>query len=131
MSRSSKLRRFSLVALGLFAASCSNTAEDQSSAGRLIGSITRANGDPVSNAKVTVRSVDGSINAESGVTVISDPEGAFQVRLFAFNFLEREADGEVMVFPPDGSALPDTLVTGVILRTGPSEPTAEVDIVYE
>jgi hypothetical protein len=118
------------LVLSVLIGSCSDTLVDTVSTGSLSGSVTGPQGQAVAGALVVVAADDGSIDpASSSGTVVTDASGMFRVEMISFNFSQRETTGEVSVSPPRVSGLADTVVTDVVLRTGPDDPNSALNVV--
>lgn len=118
-----------LVVLAVFA--CSDATGDAASTGSLSGTVTDPGGAPVSDARVLVSSVDGSIVPQQASGVLTGDDGGFRVELLSQNFSQRKTTGEVTVTPPEGSSLAMKVVAGVVLETGPGAAETVLEVILD
>lgn len=129
-SVSLSFRTVFLVLSVLIGSSCTDTLVETITTGSLSGSVAGPQGQAVTGALVVVASDDGTIDvASSSGVVMTDANGMFLVELISVNIPQRETTGQVSVSPSSASGLADTVVTNVVLRTGPDDPNSVLNVV--
>lgn len=127
-------RLFLLTPLALLAA-CGSILDTKDTSGRLYarlqGTVARANGTPVANARIGVSCV-GTSNEPFGLETETNASGAFDTDIYAPSFFAPLSGPSYVcrvLTPITGTPLAEKSITVVVGADFPSRPTTSVSLV--